>query len=108
MTEQEREELFKQLDEEALRISKSKGQDYGDKDVLSNFKNVSSAARNLGIDVYESEQYALFLVILKIARYCNLANNNRTPNHESVEDTLKDLIIYSKLAYCCYKEKQWN
>ena len=45
------------------------------------------------------------MCILKIARLTNLINNNKTPNNESIDDSFIDLIGYSKLAYCNYKDK---
>jgi len=99
-------EIYKQIDDKILKVSASKRHDYADADVLSNFKSVSQAADSLGLNIGEPEQYALFMVILKIARLSNLLNAGKTPNNESIEDSFLDGINYFKLAYCCYLDKK--
>lgn len=105
MTKEKQIEFISKLNEKSLTILSSKGNDYANEDVLSNFKNVSLAAKALGIDITKSEQYALFMVVLKIARITNLLNSSKTPSNESVADSFEDGINYFKLAYCCYEEK---
>ena len=105
MNKQEQIELITKLDKDLINILDSKGKDYATEDVLSNFKQVSSAAKALNIDITDATNYALFMVILKIARLTNLINNNKIPNNEGVEDSFIDLIGYAKLAYCNYKDK---
>jgi hypothetical protein len=105
MIKREQLQLIESLDNTLLNILKSKGEDYATEDVLSNFKQVSSAAKVLNIDVGNPTNYALFMCILKIARLTNLINNNKVPNNESIDDSFIDLIGYSKLAYCNYKDE---
>ena len=110
MNKEQQIELIENLDNELRDIIKSKREDYGSEDVLSNFKQVSAAAKSLNIDITNPTQYALFMGILKVARITNLMNDNKIPNNESLEDSFKDLINYNKLAYCNYKddEKKYN
>jgi hypothetical protein len=99
-------EIYRELDEKIMQVTTSKRNDYAsDFDVLSNFKGVAEAAKALGIDITDSSQYALFMVILKIKRITNLINSKKTPNNESIEDSFLDGINYFKLAYCCFKDK---
>jgi hypothetical protein len=105
MIKREQLQLIESLDNTLLNVLKSKGEDYATEDVLSNFKQVSSAAKVLNIDVGNPTNYALFMCVLKIARLTNLINNNKVPNNESIEDSFIDLIGYSKLAYCNYKDE---
>lgn len=99
-------EIYRELDEKIMQVTTSKRNDYAsDFDVLSNFKGVAEAAKTLGIDITDSSQYALFMVILKIKRITNLINSKKTPNNESIEDSFLDGINYFKLAYCCFKDK---
>jgi hypothetical protein len=106
MIRKEQIELIESLDSRLIEVLKSKGEDYATEDVLSNFKQVSSASKVLNIDVGDPTNYALFMCILKIARLTNLINNNKTPNNESIDDSFVDLIGYSKLAYCNYKDNE--
>ncbi len=105
MDKQKQIELITNLDKTLIDILDSKSQDYANIDVLSNFKQVSSAAKALNIDITDATNYALFMVILKIARLTNLINNNKTPNNESIEDNFADGINYFKLALCNYKDR---
>ena len=105
MNKNEQLELIINLDKEALDIMISKGGDYANEDVLSNFKRVSSLAKVLNLDIGTPSGYALFMTILKIDRINNLINSNKVPNNESIEDSFKDGINYFKLAYLCYLEE---
>ncbi len=106
MTPEEQEKVYKEVDDKILAVTTSKRHDYANIDVLSNFKGVSQAAKSLGLDIGDSTQYALFMVILKIARLSNLLNSEKTPKNESVEDSFLDGINYFKLAYCCYSDQK--
>lgn len=85
---------------EAIHVKKS--HDYSDySDVLSNFKRVANAARNLGIFVNAPTGYALFMVLMKLDRLNNLYARNVKPENESLEDTVVDIHNYIDLAYAC-------
>ena len=106
MTSRRQEEIYNKMHEDIMKITASKRSDYANTDVLSNFKGVSTAAKALGIDIGKSEQYALYMVLLKIARLTNLLNSGKAPNNESIDDSFKDGINYFKLAYCCYLDEK--
>lgn len=106
MTSRRQEEIYNKMHEDIMKITASKRSDYANTDVLSNFKGVSTAAKALGIDIGKSEQYALFMVLLKIVRLTNLLNSGKAPNNESIDNSFKDGINYFKLAYCCYLDEK--
>ncbi|MFN9897961.1 MAG: hypothetical protein ACK55Z_04020 [bacterium] len=97
-------EIYKELDEKIMELANFKGHDYATEDVLNNFKSVSAAAKALNLDVQKPVNYALFMVLLKIARIVNLTNGNKYPRHESVDDSFVDGINYLKLAYCNFRD----
>lgn len=106
MTPEKQAQIYEEMHYKIMQITKSKAHDYAGVDVLSNFKSVSNAAKELGIDVSNATGYALFMVVLKLARLGNLISSGKTPNNESIDDSFLDGINYFKLAYCCYKEQQ--
>lgn len=106
MTREEQIKIYEEIHDKLNFITYSKAHDYAGEDVLSNFKTVSAAAKELGITVDNATNYALFMVMLKIARLGNLLNSGKTPNNESIEDSFIDGINYMKLALCCYKDSQ--
>jgi hypothetical protein len=106
MKSEEQAKIYEELHDKIMQITKSKAHDYAGADVLSNFKSVSNAAKELGIDVSNPTGYALFMVVLKLARLGNLISAGKTPNNESIDDSFLDGINYFKLAYCCYREQQ--
>lgn len=105
MTKEQQLKIYEEIDSELLEITKSKGHDYASTDVLSNFKEISGAAKLLRVDATTPTGYAMFMVLLKIGRLGNLLSSGKTPNNESVEDSFKDGINYFKLAYCNHLEK---
>jgi hypothetical protein len=106
MTKQEQIKIYQELDKKLLSISNSKAHDYATEDVLNNFKSVSAAAKELGLNVSDPTNYAMFMALLKIARISNLINTNKWPNNESIDDSFLDGINYMKLAYCNYKDRK--
>lgn len=86
-------------------VLSSKGHDYSDKsDRLSNFKQTAAHMTNYGVLMHPS-QAALFFILVKIDRLTNLLNERKTPNNESIEDTLKDLLNYVILMIACLKDE---
>lgn len=108
MDNSQRMEIYDDISKRIKGIAISKAHDYAGKDILSNFKTVSAAAKELNIDVKDPTNYALFMVLLKIARISNLINSGKRPNNESVEDSFIDGINYLQLAYCNYLEREWE
>lgn len=67
-----------------------KGNDYSNSDRLSNFKQVAS------ITGQTSEQVCLVLIGIKVARLGQLLSG-KTPNNESIDDSILDLANYTVL-----------
>lgn len=79
-------------------IQSSKGDDYANSDRLSNFKLAGS------ICGLSAEQNCLSLIATKVARLGVLMKTNN-PKHESIEDSVDDLISYSILLKMIYADK---
>lgn len=106
MTSEQQFNIITELDVKTLNILTSKKSDYAENtDVLSNFKIVSEVANLLKLLPSNSTNYALFMVILKLARIGNLLESGKTPQNESLADSFEDGINYFKLALCCLKEE---
>ena len=106
MTSEDQIKIISNLDDNLLQILKSKGSDYADADVLSNFKIVSEIVKLAKIDATLPEGYAMLMVILKIVRIWNLKESGKTPKNESLLDSYRDLINYCKLSYLCEMENK--
>jgi hypothetical protein len=106
MTVEEQLKHVEKLDGDLLNILKSKGKDYADTDVLSNFKIVSEIVKLAKINTELPEGYSMLMVILKIVRIWNLKQSGKTPENESLLDSYKDLINYCKLSYLCEIENK--
>jgi len=104
MTKEEQIKIISSLNEKTMDIMKSKGADYADEDVLSNFKQVSSVIKTLCIDITIPEGYAMLMIILKLSRINNIKKDNKDPKNESLLDSYEDMINYCKLAYLCEYE----
>lgn len=100
MTSREQIDQLLKLDSDLLDIIKSKSNDYAlQTDVLSNFKIVSQLVKLIGIDVTTPEGYCMLMVLLKIVRIWNLKQQGLTPKNESLLDSYRDLVNYTKLAF---------
>jgi hypothetical protein len=81
-----------------LAILDKKGHDYSeDADTLRNFKRLASICKELEIDMSSADGVALFFIILKVQRLCNLLMNEKKPMNESVIDSINDAINYLDL-----------
>lgn len=98
MTRETQSQLLGEFYAEKKNILKLKGEDYANEDVLSNFK---TAGANIGIS---AEQQCLSLIATKVARLGNLLAG-KTPNNESVSDSILDLSNYTDLLYCLVNEE---
>ena len=101
MTRATQSQLLGEIYAEKKNILKLKGEDYANEDVLSNFK---TAGANIGIS---AEQQCLSLIATKVARLGNLLSG-KTPNNESVSDSILDLSNYTDLLYCLVNEEEEN
>jgi len=90
---------FLEITEQMKSIMFAKGNDYANEDRLSNFKlagNISGLTPELN---------CLSLIATKVARLGVLLNNNKTPNNESIHDSLLDLANYTILLTMILKDK---
>lgn len=94
---------FKIFTGKQKKLLASKGNDYADKDMLQNFKQVGY------ITNLKPEVIALVLIGVKVARLGNLLNGNlqngKQPKNESVKDSVMDLCNYGFLMDCILEEK---
>jgi len=98
-------QIIHDLDKERLYILAKKSHDYANKDALANFKRMCQLCKILDIDVGRSPaDCALFLLVLKLDRWCNLRSKDTKPSNESIKDTILDAHNYIDLAYACEKE----
>jgi len=100
MTKEDQEKHFNQMTEQMRTILLSKGDDYANTDRLSNFKLAGS------ISGLNAELNCLSLISTKVARLGVLLNSDKTPNNESVLDSVLDLANYSILLSMILKDKQ--
>lgn len=101
MTHEQQSKLLGEFYAEKKNVMKLKGEDYANEDVLSNFK---SAGANIGIS---PELQCLSLIATKVARLGNLLSG-KTPNNESISDSILDLSNYTDLLYCLVNEQITN
>ena len=99
MTKEEQEKHFNEMTETMRTILLSKGDDYANTDRLSNFKLAGS------ISGLNAELNCLSLISTKVARLGVLLNSDKTPNNESVQDSVLDLANYSILLSMILKDK---
>lgn len=85
---------FNMLLAEMLELHNSKNSDYAeDGNPYSNFEYAARVAEGFaGIDAV----FAM-LIGIKLARLKELVSKGKTPNHESVADTRRDLAVYAAL-----------
>jgi len=91
---------FAAITEQMKSIMFAKGNDYANDDRLSNFKlagNISGLSPELN---------CLSLIATKVARLGVLLNNDKTPNNESITDSLLDLANYTVLLTMLLKDKE--
>jgi len=100
MTPDAQKNLFERFTEKQREVLISKGHDYADKDVLSNFK-LSGAICQIS-----AEQNCLSLIATKVARLGVLLSSNENPKHESIDDSILDLANYTFLLKCLLSDKK--
>ena len=100
MTLETQQKHFAEITEQMKSIMFAKGNDYANKDRLSNFKlagNISGLTPELN---------CLSLIATKVARLGVLLNSDKTPNNESINDSLLDLANYTVLLTMLLKDKE--
>jgi len=99
MTQQEQIKHFESFTTQMKEILFKKGNDYANTDRLSNFKLAGSICQ------LKAEQNCLSLIATKVARLGVLLNSEKTPDNESVQDSVLDLANYSVLLSMILKDK---
>jgi len=90
-----------------IEIRRKKCHDYAkEEDILSNFKEMAHLAKILRIDITTPHGVAMWHLVHKMVRVCNLWSQNKEPENESLEDTHDDLANYNDLAKECYMDYQ--
>jgi hypothetical protein len=83
-----------------------KAHDYATEDVLANFKRLSAIAKVLGIEIDTDIGYAVFMILMKLDRICNLLFRKRSVRNEPLAESFRDLIGYTILAWAIYEERE--
>jgi len=104
MDEKKYEAIIKDIDTKRHSLHKKKARDYATVDVLSNFKRLSRAANNLGIDVSTPWGYALFMTLMKLDRINNIMHKLGKHSNEGIEDSIIDAHNYLDLSLACFTE----
>lgn len=100
MTHKEQQEHFERMVAKIGETMFKKGNDYADFDRLSNFKR---AGEICGLS---AEQQCLSLIATKVARLGVLLAG-KTPNNESIRDSVLDLATYSFLLDMILSEDEF-
>ena len=109
MTTETLEEALKRVlanAESRIELRRKKTHDYASEgDWLGNFRRVSTILGTLNVKPDTMWGVAVIYIVLKLDRLCNLIFNAKTPENESISDTLDDLRNYVDLLEDCLIEK---
>lgn len=94
-----KEQLIINLNKELSNVLLKKGNDYANEDRLSNFKLSGELVQS------SAKEACLTLIATKVGRLGSLIKCNKTPNNESISDSIKDLINYGYLLYMILEEE---
>ena len=90
---------FYKIIDELKEIHSNKNHDYAGEDPFSNFK----ISENMGIPAWKG---CLVRISDKFSRLCNFAKSNELKvKDENIEDTFKDMAIYSIIGLILYRER---
>lgn len=98
-------ELNEKVHQKLQKLTDIKGHDYATEDRLSNFKRVSKIMELLRVDIARPEGVALFFIIHKIDRVCNLIFTDKEPKTESIGDNIDDGEVYLRLLRAILQEE---
>jgi hypothetical protein len=99
MTRDKQKQIFDAFVSKQWDIMDSKAKDYANDDRLSNFKRVGSMCGT------SPEMAIMHLIATKVARLTELFSG-KTPNNESVEDSILDLANYTILLQMAREERK--
>ena len=100
-------EPFYAVIDECKRLHDAKGDDYeGDGEVYANYRSISKWAKAIGKHQGLAPMiYALMRNEEKMNRVCSLLSGEDVKNtDESIEDTLKDMVVIPGIAIVLYRE----
>ncbi len=100
MTKARQEEFLTELTQKMRETMLTKGDDYAQADRLSNFKLAGYICGLL------PEQQCLSLIAVKVARLGTLLSSGKPPEHESIQDTVLDLVNYGALMAMILEDKE--
>ena len=96
---EEAKKIQKESFDRRMKIRVLKAHDYATEDLLSNFKRMSRHMKNFEIDVSTPHGTALYMVVHKLDRLCNLAYRQKVaPKNESILDNMDDIKNYIDLT----------
>jgi hypothetical protein len=98
MTQQELAKLFDEFTGQQKQTLLKKNNDYADADALSNFKLAGSIA---GIGAVKQ---CLSMISVKVARL-GVLTSGKTPQNESIADSVLDLANYAFLLHAILKDE---
>ena len=92
----------RESNEKRYEIRLKKGHDYATENWLSNFERVAEYMKLFEVDMTTSHGVALFHLIHKLDRLCNLVYRVKDkPENESIKDTILDAKNYIDLMEEC-------
>ena len=100
-------ERMNKTHDDRMKLMGGKSDDYASQeDTLSNFKRMFVLCETLGVNPGRSPfDCAIFLLLLKIDRLCNLRRKGAKPKNESVKDTILDAHNYLDLSEALMSEE---
>lgn len=98
MNREEMKNEFEAFGNKQFNILLSKGDDYANEDRLNNFKVAGACVGN------SAAINCLNLIGTKVARLGVLLRSNKSPNNESIADSVLDLANYAFLLDCILVE----
>ena len=108
MTNKNFREYLIKWNKEALELNEKKSNDYAsDDETLKNFKQMSSVLNAYGIKPpFTASKWALIMCLMKIQRLFNLIQSHKIQCNETLDDTLKDLMLYAALGRACLMDEE--
>jgi hypothetical protein len=105
VTDEEFRKMLGEMHSWEVNMQEKKSHDYADNhDTLSNFKLQTRMCDALSLPEANWATCAR-MIVLKLIRYCNLANKGGDAMNESLLDTVGDLRQYALLMEACRQEE---
>ncbi|MHA1757033.1 MAG: hypothetical protein ACTSVV_09700 [Promethearchaeota archaeon] len=99
--------LCNKIFNDRMKVMVAKQHDYANEDALSNFKLLAKIVELFRIDMTKPYGIALFFVLMKVLRICNLIFVRKSdPKNESILDSDIDAKNYLDIFSALWKEKE--